>query len=123
MTNKLEQIYLATPYSQKDAAVRERRCTLAKQAVIALSRIYPKKFIFSPIVYWHAFAVELSLGTSFADFEVVDTISLMVSAQMWILQIDGWNTSSGIKKEVVLAHNFEKRVRFISPKFCGIPRS
>ena len=91
--------YLASPYSHPEEVVRERRFRMVTDAAAWL--IENKGWnVFSPITHSHPLA---DLGGLKGDWEVwkqIDTEYLGVSQRMVVLQLDGWNKSTGVLAEI-----------------------
>jgi hypothetical protein len=109
-------IYLACPYTDVSAAVRERRFQAATQAAAALIR--QGHIVFSPITMTHPIDTVLAggLGTLGSDFWVTfDEAFMSCCSELAILRIEGWDRSPGIMRE---REFFEARalpVWFIDP--------
>lgn len=104
--NKQAIRYIASPYTSDSAAIMEYR---HKDALRCLT-YYTKAGIvcFSPIVHNHPVAQLLREGDSrdrpgWEYWEMFDRAFLMASSELWILTIDGWHESVGIKAEVEIA--------------------
>jgi hypothetical protein len=104
-------IYLASPYSHPDAAVREQRFRAACRVVASLLRA--AHVVFSPIVYCHVL-VEHGLPTDWAFWEHVDREHLKRCDDVIVLMLDGWEESAGVQAEIRLARDLGKRVRYLA---------
>jgi hypothetical protein len=93
-------VYLACPYSHADASVRRKRYELATAAAATL--VKQGVIVFSPITMTHpldvALAGETSLGSEF--WVKFDEAFMDVCYEMIILKVDGWEESSGIRREM-----------------------
>jgi hypothetical protein len=104
-------IYLASPYSHNNPAVREHRFIQARLFTIRyLSEGFP---IFSPIVYGRD--MEKALGTDFRSWQSLNDAMVQAASQFWVLQLDGWQDSKGIAHELALARDLRKTVAFLAP--------
>jgi hypothetical protein len=106
-------IYLACPYTDKDPTVRLRRFELATAAAATLVR--RGLVVFSPITMTHPMDVALSsdstLGSNFwVEF---DEAFMDKCSEMIVLQIEGWEQSSGIKREIECFKNAGKPISFM----------
>jgi hypothetical protein len=106
-------IYLASPYSHNDPAVRQERyeqvCKVAAQLMTSGTRV------FSPIAHSHHIAEHIPAAIGFDfwqgfDFEMLETCSLML-----ILTLDGWSSSVGIQAEIVRARSLGIPIMHLSP--------
>ncbi len=102
-------IYLASPYSHPDEAVREQRYELACEATATLLKL--GLVVFSPIVHGHPL-VKYGLATGFAGWEEIDREYISRCDELVVLMIDGWRESEGVRAEVEVAHEFRKCVRY-----------
>ena len=107
-------IYLACPYTHPDHTVREQRFRLATQAAAELIR--QGHIVYSPITMTHPIDVVMAEGTETlgSDYWVqFDEAFMAVCAEMVILQIEGWDESRGIQREIDYFHSKGKPVRFM----------
>jgi hypothetical protein len=109
-------IYLASPYSDPDPAVREKRYLAACEATAGL--LVAGLHVFSPIVHSHPLtAFGLPQGWEF--WERIDRAHLDRCEQLVVLTIPGWDTSIGVKDEIRIAKEFGIPVSYLSPEFIG----
>lgn len=100
----MKLIYLASPYSHPSAAVREWRyqCNL-RAAAMMMKEGYA---VFSPIAHSHPiekFLAPINPDAMHDFWLAQDTEILKRCKEMFVLCIDGWQQSEGIKKEIVVA--------------------
>jgi Domain of unknown function (DUF1937) len=105
-------IYLASPYSHPDPAVREARFRAACQSVVALLRA--GKVVFAPIVHCHPL-VEYGLPTAWDFWEPIDRTYLERCDEVTVLTLPCWEDSVGVRAEVAMARELGKLVRFLAP--------
>ena len=105
-------IYLASPYSHPDAAVREQRFREACRATAVLLRA--GHAVFSPIAYSHVL-VEHGLPSDWAFWERHDQELLARCDEVVVLQLDGWIDSVGVQAEIALARTLGKPLKFVEP--------
>lgn len=103
-------IYLASPYSHPDPAVREHRYRAASQATAAL--LHADLVVFSPIAHSHAL-VEYGLPTGWAFWEHFDRAHLERCDLLVVLMLEGWKTSVGVQAEIGLAREMGKPVSYL----------
>lgn len=105
-------IYLASPYSHPDPAVREARFNAACRQAAEMFRCGIP--VFSPIAYSHAIAAhDLPLEWDF--WERFDRTFLETCDEVWVLTLDGWNESLGVKKEMEIAGELKIPIMYIEP--------
>lgn len=105
-------IYLASPYSHVEFAVRYWRYAQAAEAVLEISRTGLP--VYSPIVHWHSIATEQGLPTDYEFWKQQDQAMIRPCTELWILCIDGWRQSKGIEAEKAFAQGLGKRIRFMT---------
>ena len=104
-------IYLASPYSHRDATVRQQRFETVCRITSRL--IQEGHLIFSPIAHSHPIAVAGGLPLSFDFWLSFDRRMLRLCDELWIAKIDGWEESIGIQHEIRLAETMGMPVKFI----------
>jgi len=107
-------IYLASPYTHEDQAIRELR---AEQGNIAAGRlmIATGECIYSPIAHGHAVYKshgELPLNWEFWQGQCFPMLDLCDS--MAVLMLEGYENSVGIMAEVNYIKNLGKEVTYYS---------
>lgn len=105
-------IYLASPYSHPDAAVRQRRFQAACRAAAELIR--RGHVVFSPIAHSHAIA-QHGLPVDWGFWEEQDRRLLAACDELWVLMLDGWEDSRGVQAEVAIARKLGKPVGYLAP--------
>ena len=105
-------IYLASPYSHPDPAVRERRFRDACRAAAALLR--SGRAVFSPIAHSHPLVAH-GLPTDWSFWEWQDREHLARCDEVMVLMLDGWEESVGVREEIRIAREMDKPVRLVDP--------
>lgn len=113
-------IYLASPYSHPDPAVRADRYRAACRATAAL--VKAGRVVYSPIVHSHPL-VEFDLPTAWSFWEHNDCAHLERCDEVMVLTLDGWQASVGVSAEVAIARALGKPVRYLGPEALGAPPS
>jgi hypothetical protein len=103
-------IYLASPYSAAEPAVRQQRFELACRAAAELIR--RGKTVFSPIAHSHAIC-QLGLPKEWAFWEKHDLTFLNLCDEVVVLQLDGWQESIGVQAEIEAARRWGKPVTYL----------
>jgi len=106
-------IYLATPYSHPDPAVREKRYRLACWATADFIR--DGYTVFSPVVHNHPLVAH-GLETAWVFWEKHDRELMACCDDVVVLTMDGWRESAGMQAEIALAEELGKRVTYIDPE-------
>ena len=97
-------IYLASPHSHPDPAVRQRRFEDACAATAAILRA--GRLVFSPIAHPHHLPVGEGRGWEF--WRELDSWFIARCSFLWVLQLDGWRESVGVQAEIDLAAECDK---------------
>lgn len=104
-------IYLACPYSHKDASVREYRFMKANQAAARLMRA--GHIIYSPISHTHPIATEGKLPLDWSYWQSVDEFYIGLCERVVVLELDGWQESKGVRAEIAMAEALGKPVSYM----------
>jgi len=105
-------IYICSPYSHPDPAVREARFQAACRAAAELMR--RGNIVFSPIAHSHGIA-QYGLPKDWQFWEPHDLQHLAVCREVVVLKLDGWQQSQGVQAEIAMARALGKPVSFIEP--------
>lgn len=106
--------YLASPYSNPDPDIKEHRYREALRCLAHYTKI--GFVIFSPIVHSYPIEIHHSLPGDWEFWKKFDHDFISNSDELWILLIDGWAASIGIRQEIVIALKLNKPVRFVVPR-------
>jgi hypothetical protein len=103
-------IYLASPYSDDEPAVMEHRY----DAVCALAASLTRKghMVWSPIAHGHSLA-RFGLPKDAAYWERFNTRCIQACDEVWIAKMTGWDESKGIAREIEMAKELGKVVRYL----------
>jgi hypothetical protein len=103
-------IYLCSPYTHPDIAVRQARFESACRAAAEL--IQQGKTIFSPIAHSH-FICRYGLPLDWEFWQQHDRRYLEVCDEMVVLMIPGWQESVGVQAEIAIARELGKPVSYL----------
>lgn len=111
----MRYIYLASPYSHPDPAVREERYIAACKKAAQ----YARKGIahFCPIAQSHPVASYMA-PEDCMDFDLwmkLDLPLLKDAAELHVLCIDGWRSSRGVTKEIEFAQSLGIPMKQVFP--------
>jgi hypothetical protein len=106
-----ELVYLACPYSHPDPAVRAARFEAANRAAAKL--MAEGLLVFSPISHTHPIALAGGLPTGWDYWERYDRAILHQCRAMFVLPLDGWCESAGVRAEMLLAEEMGLPVYFL----------
>jgi len=104
----MSYIYLASPYSHPDPAVRQKRYEDVLEITAKLSKI--GYVVFSPIVHSHPMSVHHDMPGDWAFWSKIDYKFIDACREIWVLDMDGWDKSVGIKAEMEYAKSIGKMV-------------
>lgn len=105
-------IYLASPYTHPDPAVRQERFEAACRAAAALMR--RGRICFSPIAHSHPLC-QYGLPGDWEFWQRQDLEFLAACDEVVVLKLDGWQHSRGIQAEIAAARALGKPVGFLEP--------
>jgi len=104
-------IYLASPYTHPDPAVREERFRAVCRAAARMMR--EGLAVFSPVAHSHPVEIESGEVQSGSFWKKQDVPLLRHADALYVLMLDGWGESSGIKWEVEMAENLNIPVQYV----------
>lgn len=106
-------IYLASPYNHASAEVRQARYEANVRALAAL--LHDGEAAFSPIVHHHPVAVLRDLGRGWDFWRDVDIQFLKRCDKLFVLTLDGWKESVGVKAEIEVAQALRMGIHYMEP--------
>jgi hypothetical protein len=108
-----ETVYLACPYRDADRAVRAKRFMAATAAAASLAR--HGFVVYSPVTMSHVMETALVAGTVLDSDEWVrfDEGVMALCTEMIVVQIDGWDRSADIKRNVDYFTRQGKPIKFM----------
>lgn len=102
------KIYLACPYSHRKKQIMADRFELANKKTAELMK--QGHIVFSPISHSHSIAVQEKLPLDFEFWKKMDTSFIEWCDAVYVLKIDGWEKSKGVKKEISIAMKLNKKI-------------
>jgi hypothetical protein len=127
-------IYLASPYTAHvppEYALTADDYSAKKQeenyinACIACARIMMKgHLVYSPIAHWHVIDLltkEFQIGEiGYEDYLAADCEMIDKCDELWVLMLDGWEKSNGVKYEIGYAEMKNKPIKYYILEEDGI---
>jgi len=104
-------VYLATPYSHDDPAIREQRFREVNRVAAEMMR--QGVHVFSPISHTHPIAECGDLPKGWEYWQAYDRAMLRACGKVAVLMQDGWENSVGVQAEIGLARELGLPVEFI----------
>lgn len=105
-------IYLGSPYTHKDTDVMQKRFELVAEVTARL--LNKGHIIYCPIAHCHPIAEMYDLPRD-SDFWYKHNITVLRHCQaLWILALDGYKESTGLKREIVFAEQARIPVHFFN---------
>ena len=104
-------IYLASPFTHVDPAIRQQRFEAACRAAAAL--ICRGQTVFSPIAHSHAIC-RYGVPLDWQFWQRHDRRYLDVCDEVVVLMLDGWRESIGVQAEITIARELGKPVTFLA---------
>src|SRR3990167_9042060 len=96
-------VYLCSPYTHHDPAVREERYRAAVKKAAEL--MMAGEHVFSPIAHTHEIGLVLDKPVDHEFWMRQDKAILRHCSVVKVLMIEGWSESAGISEEVTFASN------------------
>ena len=106
-------IYLASPYTHADPAVRNDRFHSACEAAARLMRSGHQ--IYTPIGATVPLEVHGGLPGTWDFWEPYDRWFVERCDEVWVLMLEGWSESKGVRAEIQIAEELGKPVRYLVP--------
>ena len=103
-------IYVCSPYSHDDPAVRQERFDAACRAAAELLR--QGRTVFCPVAHSHGIC-RYGLPLDWRFWERHDRRYLEVCDEVVVLMLDGWQESAGVQAEIAIARELGKPVTFL----------
>ena len=104
----MSYIYLASPYSHPDPAVREARYRAARDT--AAWMLAQRLWVYSPIVHCHDLAQSAGLPTDFAFWGEYNRAMIASAESLYVLLLPGYLESVGVNAEIAYALSARKPV-------------
>jgi len=104
--------YLAIPYSHEDKRIEEMRFEIANFVASALMKT--GEIVFSPISHTHPM-VKHGLPGDWEYWKCQDTTFLNVCSRFKVVQIEGWNKSTGVGGETEHMKERGINVEYVNP--------
>lgn len=114
-------IYIASPYSTPDDALRQWRYEAAIDAVAGMMN--RGMVVYSPIVHCHPIQQRHSLPTEWTYWQRFDETMIERCDELHVLMLDGWKESVGVTAEIKIAQRLDKPVRYIEANAGNGPES
>ena len=89
----------------------------AKQTVACVGELmnqYDDTFFYSPVIYFRQVALECNLPHTREFWWGVNKYMLDKSDELWVLLMDGWDTSDGVKQEIEYAKSIGLTIKYMS---------
>lgn len=106
-------IYLASPYTHPQEHIRTRRYILTRDFVH--QQLVLGVAIFSPIVYTHPMAVTHQMPIEADFWKFFNDEFITRCSALWVLTIDGWEQSVGVKDEIAIAAGLNLPIEYKEP--------
>jgi len=107
-------IYLAIPYSHTNSYVVYLRSEIVLRAHAEF--IKEGHIIFSPITQSHILAERFELPKDFEFWSRIDFAILDKADELWVIAIEGWETSRGVQAEIERARSNKIPIHFVKPQ-------
>lgn len=109
----MRKIYLVTPYSDPDPAIRQARFEFVNK--VAAKLMSEGLLVFSPISHTHPIALAGKLPTGWKFWADYDFTLIEWCDEVYVLKREGWKESIGVTAEIKIAKELHKPVTYIDP--------
>ena len=109
--NNQPLVYLAVPYSHPDPKMKEWRFAEANKMAAKLMKT--GIIVFSPISHCHSIAKHNALPTNWEFWKHFDSAYLSCANKLFVLMLDGWETSVGVTEEIKIANELGIPIEYI----------
>jgi hypothetical protein len=106
-------IYIASPYTHYDLDVRISR--FEQVCYFAGELMNMGEIVFSPIAHCHPIQVMHDLPCDWEYWKKTCLAYLGCCYKLIVLQLDGWDTSTGVTAEIKLALDMGLEIEYIKP--------
>ena len=107
-------VYLAVPYTHEDPEIREKRFQAVNK--VAGELIQKGEFVYSPISHCHPIALLCSLPKEWEYWDEYCRVCLNCCKKMYVLMMDGWKESTGVKAEIKIAEEMGIEIEYMEYK-------
>jgi len=112
-------VYLASPYSHEDKEVMEHRHNAS--CVAAANLIDKGVILFAPIAQSATIVAHSNnLKSDWATWERCDRLFVLKSKAVYVLMLEGWKQSVGVKAEIVCASTAGIPVYYLDPNTLSL---
>ena len=112
-------VYLASPLTHPDAAVRHERSVAVARACGWMMNNRRDIFFFSPITHATPIATECTLPYEWQFWAEIDGCMISRCEEIWVLCIPGFKKSTGVNAERKIAERLGLPCRFVIPQEDG----
>jgi hypothetical protein len=103
-------IFISSPYTDIDKNIVKERFNSVTELVVNL--LNSGIIVFSPIVYGHEMT-KIGLPSDWNFWKDFCTKFIKPCVEVWVLDLDGWDRSTGVKGEIDFAKLLGKKVFLI----------
>lgn len=110
-------IYIACPYSHPEPEIQKERFEDVTEYAAQLTGLFTDRplVVYSPITHSHAMQAIGGLEGGWNHWHHIDETFLKLCKEMHVLQLEGWEKSTGVKAEIKIAEENGIPVRYIDP--------
>lgn len=106
-------IYLASPYSHPDPAVKQARNDMIMETTALLMN--DGFIIISPIAASHPIAIKHNLPGDYAYWQKWNHALMDACSELWVCTMDGWKESTGVTGEMEYARSKGMPINYYDP--------
>ena len=109
---QIELVYLACPYRDPDLSLRKKRCAAAHY--MAAQLFAQNYYVFSPLTH-NELLIELAADVPKHHWMDFDLAILAICKKLFVLKLEGWETSWGVQKEISFAREHNMPIEKLDP--------
>lgn len=115
MKNQFKRIYIASPYSHSNSTIRSLRFRQVTELAAKLFNKYEYVFLL-PITQGHMLTRHGDIEANFDRWRTQSLGMLSVCQELWVIKLDGWKQSLGVREEIKYARKHLIPIKYIDPK-------
>ena len=103
--------YIAIPYTSVDKKVRKFRIEVSDYFYVKL--MADGHIVYAPISHNGRVAEKYELPKEWKFWRRIDSEFLKVSKKLWVVRLDGWQTSIGVQTEIRMAKRLKIPIEYL----------
>lgn len=113
-------IYLASPFTNPNPSVRQNRRLAAAGVLAYYAKPEAELSLYSSIVHWGYVEEFYSVPQEFEYWKNQDFFMINKSHALWVLPLEGWLKSYGVRLEIEYAKDLQRPIFYIQANHHGL---